>query len=83
MAQKSLIQTLLGTLAELLEDARDLLTGADTRRAIIADLGGNPSSPSAPPQFPPAGLASVKAYRDAAEPDLEAFLARCERLSTR
>src|SRR5262245_50396862 len=75
MAQKSLTQTLLGTLAELLEDARDLLTGADTRRAIIADLGGNPSSPSAPPQFPPAGLASVKAYRDAAEPDLEALLA--------
>jgi Family of unknown function (DUF6603) len=75
MAQKSLIQTLLGMLAELLEEARDLLTGEDTRRAIIADLGGNPSSPSAPPQFPPAGLASVKAYRDAAEPDLEALLA--------
>jgi Family of unknown function (DUF6603) len=75
MAQKSFTQTLLGWLVDLLEDARDLLTGADTRRAIIADLGGNPSAPSTPPQFPPAALASVKAYRDAAEPDLEAFLA--------
>src|SRR5262249_46454176 len=51
------------------------LTGGDTRRAIITDLGGNPMGPSQPPQFPPAGLQSAKAYRDALEPDLEALFA--------
>jgi hypothetical protein len=75
MAQKSFTQTLLGWFVNLLEDGRDLLTGEDTRKAIIADLGGNPSARSAPPTFPPAGLASAKAYRDAAEPDIEGFLA--------
>jgi hypothetical protein len=75
MADTSLTQTLVGWFIDLLEDAQDLLTGEDTRRAIIADLGGNPFSPSAAPQFPPAGLQSAKAYRDAAEPDLEALFA--------
>jgi hypothetical protein len=75
MAQQSVTQTIFGWLVDFLEDARDLLTGADTRRAIIADLGGNPSAPGTPPQFPPAGLESAKSYRDSAEPDLEAFFA--------
>src|SRR5262245_37475794 len=72
---KSLLQTLVGWLIDLLEDARDLLTGEDTRKAIIADFGGNPFTGSAPPEFPPAGLASAKSYRDAAEPDLEGLFA--------
>ena len=32
-----------------------------------------PAAGSTAPQFPPAGLNSVKAYRDAADPDLEAL----------
>ena len=72
---KSLTQTLLGTLVDFLEDSRDALTGDDTRKAIVADLGGDPSSSSTAPQFPPAGLASAKAYRDSAEPGLEGLMA--------
>lgn len=72
MSAKSLLQGLLGELAELHEAARDVLADDDARRSIIRDLGGDPS---APPQFPPSSLESVKAYRDASEPGLEALLA--------
>jgi hypothetical protein len=78
MAQKSFTQTLVGWLVDLVEHAQDLLTGEDTRRAIIADLGGNPSAASTAPQFPPAGLASAKAYRDAADPTLEGLFAAAQ-----
>ena len=74
MSAKSLLQDLLGTLADLHEDAREMLSDDDFRNEIVRDLGGTPSPSSPAPQFPPAGLQSVKAYRDAAEPGLESLL---------
>jgi hypothetical protein len=71
MSADSLLQGLFGELAELHEAARDMIADDDTRKAIIRDLGGNPT---ASPQFPPTSLESVKAYRDASEPGLEALL---------
>lgn len=68
----SLLQGLFGELAELHEAARDILTDDDSRKAMIRDLGGDPSSSA---QFPPSTLDSVAAYRDASEPGLEALLA--------
>ena len=72
------LQTVLrvvGQVVDLLEDAKDLLTGEDTRQAIIADLGGNPFTGRRRLNFRRPGLESVKAYRDAAEPDLEGLFA--------
>lgn len=74
MTAKSVLQEFLGgTLVELLEFARDALNDDTVRRAIILDLGGSPADESTAPNFPPASLHSLKAYRDAAEPDLEAL----------
>ena len=75
MSARSILQDLLGFLADLHDDARDMLADDDLRREIIRDLGGTPSPNSPTPQFPPAGLQSVQAYRDASEPGLEALLA--------
>jgi hypothetical protein len=72
MSASSMLQGLLGELAELHQSARDMLTDDDSRKAIIQDLGGDPKSA---PQFPPSTLDSVSAYRDASEPGLEALLA--------
>jgi hypothetical protein len=74
MSAKSLLQGLLGVLADLHEDAREILADDDARKAIVRDLGGNPAAGSSAPDFPPAGLESVTAYRDAAEPGLDALL---------
>jgi hypothetical protein len=81
-SQESLTQTLFGTLVEFLEEVVDLLTGDDTRRAIVADLGGDPASAPRAPQFPAGGLASARAYRDAAEPDLEGLFAGIQDVRT-
>ena len=43
----------------------------EMRKAIIRDLGGDPSSIAT---FPSSSLDSVKAYRDASEPGLEALV---------
>ncbi len=72
MSAKSLLQDLLGELAELHEAAQEILSDDIIRNEIVRDLGGTPGAPA--PQFPPAGLQSVKAYRDASEPGLEALL---------
>ncbi len=72
MSAKSLLQDLLGELAELHETAAEMLSDDIIRNEIVRDLGGTPGTPA--PQFPPAGLQSVKAYRDASEPGLEALL---------
>ena len=72
MSAKSLLQDLLGTLADLHEEAREMLGQDVLRNAIVSDLGGTPGTPA--PQFPAAGLQSVKTYRDASEPGLEALL---------
>lgn len=72
MSAKSLLQSLFGELADLHEGARDILADNDMRRSIIRDLGGDPA---AAPQFPATNVDSVKAYRDASEPGLEALFA--------
>jgi len=72
MSANSLLQGLFGELAELHEAARDIFADDDTRGSIVRDLGGDPA---ASPQFPPTTLDSVKAYRDASEPGLEALFA--------
>ena len=72
MSAKSLLQDLLSELAELHETAAEMLSDDIIRNEIVRDLGGTPGTPA--PQFPPAGLQSVKAYRDASEPGLEALL---------
>jgi len=71
MSANSLLQGLFGELAELHESARAMITDDDTRKAMIRDLGGDPS---AAVEFPPSSLDSVRAYRDASEPGLEALL---------
>jgi hypothetical protein len=75
MSAKSALQDLLGFLADLHDDAREMLSDDVLRNEIIRDLGGTPSPNSPQPQFPPAGLESVTAYRDASEPGLDALLA--------
>jgi hypothetical protein len=72
MSANSLLQGLLGELAELHEAARDIFADDDTRKSMIRDLGGDPSSSA---QFPATSLDSVTTYRDASEPGLEALLA--------
>ena len=67
-----MLQDLLSELAELHETAAEMLSDDVIRNEIVRDLGGTPGTPA--PQFPPAGLQSVKAYRDASEPGLEALL---------
>ena len=74
-AEKSALQTVMGWVGDLLGDAGDLLTGEDTRRALIGDLGGKAGARTSPLQFPPAALGSINAYRDAAEPTLEGLAA--------
>jgi hypothetical protein len=74
MSANSVLQDLLGELAELHEMARDMLSDDITRKAIIQDLGGDPSASAPAPQFPPTALQSVEAYRNASEPGLEALL---------
>jgi len=74
MSAKSMLQDLLGELAELHGMARDMLTDDITRKAIIQDLGGDPAAAASAPQFPPSALQSVEAYRNASEPGLEALL---------
>src|SRR6187431_1062648 len=71
MSANSLLQGLFGELAELHESARAMFTDNDTRKAIIRDLGGDPSAAT---EFPQSSLDSVRAYRDASEPGLEALL---------
>ena len=44
------------------------------RQALIRDLGGTADLTGGAPQFPTAPMESIKAYRDAANPDLEADL---------
>jgi uncharacterized protein DUF6603 len=72
VSAKSLLQDLLSELADLHESAAEMLSDDIIRNEIVRDLGGTPGT--AAPQFPPAGLQSVKAYRDASEPGLEALL---------
>jgi hypothetical protein len=79
MSANSLLQGLLGELAELHEAARDVLADDDTRRSIIRDLGGDPAGASS---FPATSLDSVKAYRDASEPGLEALFAAIQDFKT-
>src|SRR5687768_3241996 len=73
MSAKSLLQGLLGDLAQLHEDAREMMGESEVRKAIVRDLGGNPATGGS--EFPPTSLASVTAYRDASEPGLEALVA--------
>lgn len=80
MSAKSLLQDLLGELADLHEQARGILSNDIMRNAIVRDLGGTPGT--AAPQFPPAGLQSVKDYRDASEPGLDALLSAIQDFRT-
>jgi hypothetical protein len=82
MSAKSLLQDLLGELADLHEEAREMLADDFVRNSIVRDLGGTPSAATSAPQFPQAGLQSVKTYRDAAEPGLEALLSAIQDFRT-
>jgi hypothetical protein len=82
MNPKSVLQELIGGFGDLLEFARDTLSDGAVRKAIITDLGGTPSATSTAPSYPPAGLQSVKAYRDAAEPDLQALFSAIQDVRT-
>jgi hypothetical protein len=73
MPDRSPSQQLVGALADFLEWARDTLLDDQARRAIVGDLGGNTAAVPPAPVFPGDRLDSVKRYRDAADPDLEAF----------
>ena len=65
MAERTLLQKLIGWFGDFLEWAHEVLTGELSRRAIIADLGGNPDAAGAA-QFPEPQLQSIKDYRDGA-----------------
>jgi len=83
MTRRSVLQEFLGGfVVDLLEYGRDALNDDAVRKAIIMDLGGTPSDSSTAPDFPPAGLQSAKAYRDAAEPDLEALFSAIQDVRT-
>lgn len=73
MAEQSTLQQVIGWLGDFLEWVRDTLNDNQARRAIVADLGGDIDHVPPAPTYPIAGLQSVKAYRNAAEPDLEAL----------
>ena len=73
MPDPTLLQRLIGWFGEFLEWAHEMLTGDLSRRAIIADLGGDPDAAGAA-EFPPPQLASIRAYRDAAVPTLEGLV---------
>ncbi|HEV8333456.1 MAG TPA: DUF6603 domain-containing protein [Steroidobacteraceae bacterium] len=72
MSANSLLQSLLGELADLHASAQEVLADDDMRKSIIRDLGGDAASTA---RFPPSTLDSVVAYREASEPGLEALLA--------
>jgi hypothetical protein len=73
MSAKSTLQQLIGKIGDFLEWVRDTLNDDAARRAIVADLGGDPDGLPPAPVYPATGLHSVKAYRDSADPDLEAL----------
>lgn len=74
MAQSAL-QQFIGGIGSFIESSIAALVDDAMRDTLIRDLGGTPQANSPKPSFPPNGLDSVKAYRDAAEPDLEALAA--------
>jgi len=74
VSAKSLLQDLLSELAICTKRSR-MLSDNIIRNEIVRDLGGTPGTPA--PQFPPAGLQSVKAYRDASERDSKHCSKRC------
>lgn len=77
MPDRSLFQRLAGVVVDFGEFVADVLSEEPARRALIKDLGGNPNAAGTAnaPVFPPAPMESIKAYRDAANPTLEAELA--------
>ena len=72
MSDRSLLQQLAGEVVDFIEFVGDMLSEEPARRALIRDLGGRPSAGAGSGLvIPEAPLASIKAYRDAAEPSLE------------
>jgi hypothetical protein len=75
MSDRNLLQRLAGVVVDFIEFVGETLGEAAAREAVIKDLGGKPGAGAAdPPVFPTAALESIKAYRDAAQPSLEAEL---------
>lgn len=74
---RTVLQHLLNELIGYWGWVHDVVTGEETRRALIADLGGTPADAdrAGKVEFPPPQLESIKAYRDAADPTLEGLIA--------
>ena len=75
MGAQSLLQDTVGLVGDFLLWMSDTLNDPQARAAVVGDLGGDPEAAKRNvPQFPANGLQSVRAYREAAEPEIESFL---------
>lgn len=74
MAQQgSTVQKLAGWLGDFFGWMKETLADPEARAALAADLGARPG-PSQAPVFPESSESGLRAYRDAADPDLEAAI---------
>src|SRR5262245_34562481 len=73
---RSVMQTLMGWFGDFLEWVHAVMTGKESRRALMADLGCTPehADRAGMGSFPPPQLHSIKAYRDSADPTLEGLI---------
>lgn len=71
MSERSALQRMAGWFADVADDIADLLGHADTRKAILADLGGKPGA-AGEMVLPEAPLTAVRHYRDRVDNDAQA-----------
>jgi hypothetical protein len=71
---RSFFQSLAHEVVQFLEYLESALGEELARQAIIKDLGGRTTAQTGAAEFPVAKLDSIKAYRDATNPDFEADL---------
>ncbi len=71
MSAGSVLRRLAGEVVDFVQFVADLLGHAEAREAVLRDLGGPPGT-ATKLELPAAPLASVKAYRDSVNDDLQA-----------
>ena len=71
MSAKSVLRRLAGEVVDFIDFVADLLGRAEAREAVLRDLGGPPGV-ATKLQLPEVPLASIKAYRESVNDDLQA-----------
>jgi hypothetical protein len=75
MADRDFFQTLTGEALDFLDSVGSVLGDDMARKAVLRDLGVDPSTAPAAPALPSGQLDAIRAYRDASHPSAEAAIA--------